>query len=404
MNKLIKISILLFTVSLLSCEKEDHNVSKIRFEVIDDFIISSIQEGPEDQVICIGLINGTDSTVVLRYDKDLNLIETVYAAEIDEFDGNVKIVCLKEKGWLISGVKESGVPQIITIRADINFNVLKKETIKYPVGTTLLRIIELKSSIEGGVLMSISFQDDGPFSSVQGSIIRLDQNLKENFRFHRNGSELYRIIELPDESIFYVAMVQGGSWVEIRPGVFSIENSKLHVGQLTKNGSMKFIKSNTLDVTHLEAIGLSSIGDKMVYNFIVNDEHIQNYISINPNDGDIIKEATLGYNYINNQTVTSYYNGHFPLGQANALPEELREAQGHVLYSEIDKKVKMLTVDGDVNLQFTFTVPLPEFSEVYSYRQLYTKDGTVLVGCSYNYNNKHYFNLMELETTGRLVK
>ena len=96
--------------------------------------------------------------------------------------------------------------------------------------------------------------------------------------------------------------------------------------------TIRYSVKDTLEATHVEVIGLSYTGSSFVYNAIKNDEHLQHYSVSDTKTGVQINEQILPANYINNQLVTSHVNGHFPIGQANPLPEFLGPGQGHVIY------------------------------------------------------------------------
>ena len=49
------------------------------------------------------------------------------------------------------------------------------------------------------------------------------------------------------------------------------------------------------------------------------------------------------------------------------------------------------------------SLPVPDFSEVYSYRQMFTDAGTMVVGTSYKYEGEDYFTLLELDMLGNIV-
>jgi hypothetical protein len=92
---------------------------------------------------------------------------------------------------------------------------------------------------------------------------------------------------------------------------------------------------------HMEQIELSSPGDFVLCNFYKDDEHIQEYLTTDPRNGEILYQTNLGYDYLNYQ-LPKIQSGHFNRGEANPLAKQLEQGQGHFGYSKEFKELKFL--------------------------------------------------------------
>jgi hypothetical protein len=91
-------------------------------------------------------------------------------------------------------------------------------------------------------------------------------------------------------------------------------------------------------------------------------------------------------------------------GQGNPLPENILNGHGQLIYSEYRQQLYLQEVNEALNLTEKFTLLLPEFDNLISFRQFFTTQGTIIAGVSYMYKGKSTFTLRELRLDGKVVK
>ena len=246
---------------------------------------------------------------------------------MENFGGQLSITCLKENGWIINSVPESSSPQVMIQKVGRDFNI-EHAHVWNGASDYDMRLFKISQLSSGGYLMSIDYPEEGPFGNRIGILVWLDENLDE-IRSHTIAEgHSCRFIELPDNTVVIGTIRQSG-WVQLGPGRFGYDPNNVRTIQLLEsNGAIRYSVKDTLEATHMEVIGLSYTGSSFVYNAVINDEHLQHYSAIDVQTGEQTDESLLPANYINNQLVRSYSNGHFPIGQANSLPEFLGPGQG----------------------------------------------------------------------------
>jgi hypothetical protein len=153
MNKAILYTSLLIALFSVSCHKEQVNQSKLVYEKGNAFKILSINQGIDNQILCVGNNHGEkDSIVIRRYSRDLKLLETMYPSRIPEFGKNLDVwssfqcVSMVDGRWLIGGF--DGNSRLTVFITDNKLNVLKKRTIT----ATKSSYHELKPLSNGGFL------------------------------------------------------------------------------------------------------------------------------------------------------------------------------------------------------------------------------------------------------------
>ncbi|MFT5513016.1 MAG: hypothetical protein ACI8SE_001416 [Bacteroidia bacterium] len=403
--KIVNLIIAVLVLLNCSCNEDETNLSKLHISGTSGFYISSIQKGPNDEIICVGTIGVSDSTLIYRYDRNLRLKEMIPISSMENFGGQLSITCLQENGWIVNRVPKSLSPQITTLKLDQDFNIEHSTDLNVPDTVLKIKLFNINRLSSGKYLMSMNYQYPSTVTTtLDGNLVWLDENLNKTKSHPKADGHSYRFIELPDNTVVIASNFTRVGWIPVGPTSFRWGELNVRITELLEpNGTMRYLINDTLAAIHSEVIGISYTGSSFIYNAIIDDEHIQHYSAIDVQTGEQTDESLLPANYINNQLVTSYFNGHFPLGQANPLPTYLGPGQGHVIYSEVDKKLYFLSVDKDANTNFNFTIPVPDFSEVYSYRQMFTDAGTMLVGTSYKYNMEDYFTLLELDMLGNVV-
>jgi len=389
----------LFFAIFVSCKKQNNkNYAKLNIHYTDNFIISSIQNGPNNQILCVGKYKNSDSFIVLRYDRDLNLLETIWVSNYKGLKGNLKLTYLMNKGWLISvEVKTEDSTSLNAIITNEEFSIIhKKQLMKFEnfgfyKGTVAVNVQkELKNGdfVLACDSMNWYIEKMGGYSRHFGvSVFRLTSNL--NFRhspFYGKKDTSYtyeyesfklNITELNDGSIFY----------------FYLTNLTAISGILEQNGNVRYQTSRKQTYSQINPVGISFLGENILLNSAVKNTQLQYYTILDPNSGNVIKESSLPLHTIN--------TGEFG---PNPLPELFDSEAGHVLFSEDLNKLFFLKVDREANLSKVFDISLSKFSDIYSYRQLPTSQGTIIIGTSYAFKGINYFTLQEVKLDGNPVK
>jgi hypothetical protein len=165
----------------------------------------------------------------------------------------------------------------------------------------------------------------------------------------------------------------------------------VYSGIIEANGNLRYQNGRVPDLPQSKPISLSNFRQEIVLNTTVNAIQLQYYTVLDPSSGSILKEASLPINTINSGLL-----GPNPISIGD-------NDMGQVLYTEDKKKLKFISVNENVQITEKFDLLLPKFERIFSYRQMYSADGNILIGISYDYKGKGYFNLQELSTTGALV-
>ncbi len=411
MNRIKTGFTLLVLFMLASCAEDKVNQASLKMDAPDEFVIVSIQESSNGEYVCIGKTLAENLSVVLTYNSDLVLTNVQYPGENPKLAGWLTMTKLENENWIIGASTYWPIGPIGIFVTDKNFNVLHETheyaDIEYP--KSIYEVKQLKNgdylvvrdSVNAGSLILIK-RYDAQLNTVfaASSFQNLDTTSGVSVTF--NSPFTY---ELPDESIFYSVIREANGWKGVFPGpFFQIAEDDVLTGVLEKNGELRYKTNTPVEVTHVESIGLSYTGSHMMLNNIVNDEHLLYYTLIDPKDGEWIKSNQLIGNYRNHQHQDPFFGGHFPRGDENALPATLKPNQGHLIFSEEDNQLIFMGVDADANLTPRFLVFLPPFDEMLSYRQHFAENGNIIIGVSYRYKGKIYFNIQELTMSGEIVE
>ena len=206
-----------------SCKEAEINNSKLRIDPSDDFMVISIQEGDDGQIFCTGIKFGTDSTLVKRYNRQLELIETINLSRRSEFQGKLWFKYIANKGWLICNrVISADKSEVMASITDDDFNILSTRTLHSQSRNSSNfsgQIFELDVLKNGDYLIAwdtsnASLQLDGFLHDDFGlRISRLNSNLESVFEYRCDNSGIDpsiegkynpRAIEMADGNIFFL--------------------------------------------------------------------------------------------------------------------------------------------------------------------------------------------------------
>lgn len=400
---------LIVILAFSGCESNPLYKSKINLNT-DGFVITSIQKGVKGHIICTGFQKESEAPMVLEYNEELNYHKTTNLSNRPKYKGFVKLTSLQENGYLATCFLNQEIPQrLMLYRTDVNFNVVNEyEVAQWNDTISAVNVRVLKELKNGDFI--IAFDSMGNRNQLGGfRIQRFDKNLKPLFTYSDNiqnyvSSYSPRLVELFDESIFYVLATNNGDV----NGPFK----SLRTGRLTKTGSSMFANFTKVDYQRIQPIGLSIINNKMIYQMMVNTDIIH-IMSIDFNSGDITLDKEMSYNEVNHFQQYGAFPNYYPfilpsniltIGEANPMPTAILPKQGQVIFTKATGKLFHLQLDDQLNFEPTFNIPLPNFEAISSYRQMYLDDGKIVVGSSYIYHGKPYFNMLMLNADGTLVQ
>jgi len=406
MNRLYIFITVLIILGLNSCNNvEFENASKLRVLKQDNYIVTSIQQGSQGEIFCVGQIRNSDSTVVLRYDRALNLIERTELSEFPDFKGRLNVTYI-EDGWLISSLEtEDGYSTLYVMTTDEKFNIRKKIMAHRRFVGTIFNyqsgfVHELKLLQNGDFLMvwdtsRITLWAGSANTASHASYdfgIRLtrfspDLETLSAFKFGKEGINLDdwyplnpRAVELGNGDIFYAFLV------------YTEDARAVAYGLMDAQGRIKYQKLDDSPDAYITPVGLSRIGDKVIYNQSLSG--YQFYTLLDPNTGEEIKEINL----------EAKYSNYWRMG-SNPLPQHLNNSGGgHFVLSETNNSMDYLSADMVLNITHEFSLSLPELPVYESVRQLITEEGTIIVGCNIESKGSSDFVLQELSRDGEVLR
>lgn len=404
MNKTL-ITFVLIIAGLVSCKEENRvNKSNIRLYEGNNFRITSITPGSNGSIWCVGL-KGDDTLLAHQYDASFNLLKSINLTETRGFTSNTFLQPNDKGGWLtLSTLEES-------YRIHFELTVLDEEfqTVKSNKSISMLKgfqpdIINFVALKSGNYILNYNriFGENN-----ENIVVKLNADLVPIWetKFPQAKYLQSDFFENAHGEIQTASLNTLGQAPPNYSGIifFMNEPTFLKVALIGSGGEILLDSQYYVPSHHTSPIGISHIEEAVLFNFITNDEHIQQYVSVSL-DGTQYRQVQLGFNYINHQIIDGYSFGHFPLGVANPLPRRLKTGQGHLIYSEVDKKLQFLEVAEHPVLNWKFPIPLPEFDELLSYRQLFTERGTIIAGVSFRYSGVEYFTLQEFGMDGEVLQ
>ena len=394
----------------VGCGDDQINRSGITSSHLDQFTVTSIQPGVADQIACVGLIRGTNQTVVHLYNRDLSWNKSFDLSKYSEFRGNLKLTCLKEDGWLISSFKEGSPPSLTIYKTNTNFDISHR----YDFGPNLdsnykATVRELRQLKNGDYIVAIDTVVQGPTRTEFGGvrIMRFSNQLSlkyslSDFGAYRVGHYAPRILELNDESLFYAL----GTTIAYLNGI----RSDATVGRIDKDGNILSTSLLNPAITRrfVEPLGLVIKGNAVVLHSRLNFE-TQSFTQMNASTGKFINEVTLKNSEINHSQTYGCYENYYPFtvelfksAESNTVSTN-GMTDGNLLFSNSAKQLYFLEMSADLSLRRKFDMVLPEFNQIYSYRQLITSDNGIIVGASYEYKDESIFTLQEYSSDGIVV-
>jgi len=400
------LSILFIIMTFTACEEDIlDNLSHIHHTATDDFRISSITPVGNGSIWCLGKEGAFGDTLIARkYDKTFKLIKQVNLTVLKGFDEGTIIKPDQNGGWLVAHIIQGAAVNIEVQVLSEEFEIVESNIVK-----------DLHPALYDGILFSgIARLSNGDivlcYNRARTSkeyVILLNSGLEPKWDVTLKDkigikSEFH---EIDNGQLMLAHFIQRDRGFTGPGGSFFFGAIPLdcQVTQMDNDGNIVMESVYKPESHHTSPIGISRSSTGFIFNFITNDEHIQQYVAMSF-DGQEIEHKQLGFNYINHQIINGFEYGHFPLGEANPLPIELKPNQGHLIYSEVDKKLQFLEVGPNAELIWRFPIHLPEFDELLSYRQLFTDHGTMIIGVSYVYAGKEFFNLQELTMDGEVVQ
>lgn len=391
----------------IGCASDPINKSKVNVQ-INDFVITSIQKGAEDRIVCTGFRLETEEPILIEYNEELNDLRTTNLSNNPKFKGVVKLTSLQENGYLATCFLNNELPKrLMLYRTDVNLNVVDEyEVEQWNDTNSAVKVRDLKELKNGDFILAFDSMSQG--SQFGGfRIQRFDKNLQPLFTYSDNiqdyvGQYAPHLVELPDESLFYVVATNNSNF----GGPFK----SLRTGRLSKSGSSLYANFTSVEYGQIQPIGLSLYNNKAIYQMLVNKEIIHS-LSIDFNTGTIIVNKEMSYNEVNHFNEYGTFLNNYPfillpikVGAANPLPLIVGDQQGQVLFTKATGKLIHVRMDDQLNFTPNFDITLPNFDAVSSYRHLYLEDGKMVVGASYNYSGKPYFNIQMLNSDGTVVQ
>lgn len=398
-----KLAIVLIFVALVSCRDENlPNRSNTRIEASNDFAVSSITAGSDGAIWCLGWKE--DELIANKYNSSFSLLKTINLTETRGIDKTVVMQPDMRGGWLIARLFEES----FYMRVEVTILDEEFEEIKSNIPVQVLKTLDPR-------LVSVVALEGGDYvlnynryfaRENQDIVVRLDKNLEPRWEVNLATSNqiMSHFTENNEGQIQFASILSQKEGISPTGSRLLYLNpiTNLRVGLIDSEGQILFDSLLLVESHHTSPIGISQTDKDFIFNFVTNDEHIQQYVSMSF-DGTRSNQVQLGFNYINHQIFEGFAFGHFPLGPANPLPRILKPGQGHLIYSEVDEKLQYLEVGNHPELVWKFPINLPEFDELLSYRQLFTDDETIIIGVNFKYLGKEYFNLQEVSMDGEVL-
>jgi len=412
MHKFLLFSLAL-TVLCLGCQDDTPDKTKLLVNDLDSFIVSSIQKDASGNINAIGYDENSDQNVIYRYDEELHFVEKINLTEQD-FKGVLQVKFLADNTCLISQFTEEPTPQLLLNRADSKFNILNRKVLRSSENSlfraTMRDIILLEDGNIGICYDTIAISQRPQLIFGGYEIARLDKELNRIHSYQESFGRYYghhtpHIVERNDGSIFFITSTN-------IPEQFAFPYGRISMGTLTTSGEImnNMVLKLEKEQQWLEPYSLSATDKGVILHFMANSQNLR-YLSFDPEDGIILKNVELPYGEINHRNERGAFTNYSPTNpetfvsaSANELPKKLKVNQGNILYSSAEQHLYFQQYHEDGSFTKAFTLSLPEFDELYSYRHLFTEKNTMVVAISYRYKGKNFLTLRELTLDGHIVQ
>ncbi|MCB9240526.1 MAG: hypothetical protein H6608_05325 [Flavobacteriales bacterium] len=367
------------------CQPDEVNRSRFRRDLNSAFIIRSIEAGDNGEFYCVGLIHLTDTTVVMKYDQDLNRIHSTAIQSLPQFAGQT-VLTRNGSGWLISEVLKTGNQNEVYLhQTDEAFAILHSQLLYSqltPVGRrsgTVDEIVAANGAITV-VLDTGRINSLGNYENYGYKLMCLNPDLSIRYSFPTNGIVQTKTQILPSGEVFYC-----GNSITTQP--------QLVYGLIDPTGQERYQNVMKRDVQFAGMIGVASTSKGMVIQRVANSDQLLIYNLIEPQFGDPIKETVIAENHLN-----------FDVFGGNPLPAQLTGENGLALLNHEKLMLEYLTFDEDLNPSLRFTARPHGIPWIQSFRQLHTTRNTVIIGQSLEDRGNYDFVLQEFEMNGELVE
>jgi len=377
-----------------ACKDDTSNVSGLVISKETNFLIGEIVEGPGDNIYCFGMNRARDSFLVRVYSRQLDFIKELNLNRRSEFHGRLSVDLVGANFFVTDIYKEGISSKVVVHKTNEVFDVLGSEILvdqNTPLNNTIGDIYSISGLSNGNYLVvwDSSVRNTSGYLSHSFRLTTLSPELNyisshELKRIGGSGSwspTSIRAVVLEDGSIFYCY------------NVFVDNGAALGVGLLNADGTLRYQKELEKDAYFSGVIGVSRAGSQVLINRYVNQNELQLYILINPQNGEFLRESQAALGFSNNGW----------LGP-NPLPKELGSNSGHILNNWEKILLEYHTVDVNGNIIAKFTLNLPAFPWFESYRQLHTKAGTIILGVSVDDRESLDFILQEVSQQGTILQ
>ncbi|MCB9240155.1 MAG: hypothetical protein H6608_03420 [Flavobacteriales bacterium] len=409
MNKHLLTSVLMLLVLVMSCTDDSINHSGLDLSHPDTFIITDMQAGLNGETHCIGYLFGTTLTHIKTYDKNLELIREINLNKPGLFQGKPTLRMDNKGGWVVADAVNDNNECVLTLyRTDDQFNILTSRKL---FSTALLhdnksaQICDLLIEPDNDILINLDTSQIG--IDLRGflhddfgiKIIKLSDDLTTVFD-HTLGTEGIdpgytdkfnaRILLLADGNIFY-----------IYDATRNQDQGNEHImGLLSPDGKLIYQKVRPKEFDWGNNNSLTVLGDQVVHNYSANNEYWTVFDLIDPYSGDTKDRFKVSFNYdfeSYEMVIEERVNRPSPYG-SNQI--------GFAIFRGDEQCVKFCTLDQDLDFTEHFKMPLPTGSAAYSYRQLISDRGTIIIGASIYDGKKENrsFVLQELTKDGKLIQ
>ena len=404
--------LLIALITSLSCNELRTDLSPLSIQTGNPFVISQMVELENGEIMCEGFDNAIatgaqDDVPVLRfYSKGLDLthqVKDAFQTSVQDFQ---HITPYQDDAYLVIGVDTTQiVPRHHVSLRDRHLNILQETDLlgKYQYNSNeVLSALVLEN---GNISLILSNEKLLPDLSSEGVFIYhylLDADLNTIVKTELFYADGVNSAQLDDQSILTVGSRDFFLFDSIT-GNFTFGKS-FYSRHIREDGEIFGLDTIPLYYSHIEVAGMTNIGDQIVHHSISNDEHVLRYVFFNSDIGKFTNIYTLPTIYTNHVYRNFSSSFHFKFGSANPVSKGPNGLSGHFLYSNIDEKIIFFKVAGSGEVVPTFSLNLPPFDEILSYRQCFTRDGHIVAGVSYKYKDKLYFTLQTLDLEGNIIK
>lgn len=399
---------------LLSCSDNNINQSAIHLSGNEEFIVEHIDHREDGRILVHGNNRSKDQYVIKIYDRNLNIIDEKFPQQRNEFQGQLKGIMLNNGNWFFVKVEDNPLGNVGLFVTDEDFNISSSRYEKTDTSYVDLPDIYSLEELKNGDLWLIRDSSDKIVFCRYTTDLKplfkitpLQEPHQEKYVSSTSMSTFspYSIEQATGNiTISYVRDESINYYYDTASNPYATELvDSIHLGEINPQGELVYSKSHSIQVAHALCIGMGIKDDYVLLGTVFNDEHLLRYYSFDLDDFSQIDHIQLENNFINHQVNSINNPFHFNLGIGNPFPKHLKSGQGHFLYARDKEELIHLSINQELDIKEEFTLQLPLMDEVLSYRQVYTDQNTIIVGVSYIYQGKNFFDLKEVNLEGDVV-